>query len=136
MKLLVVTSAPISAEQLREAVPADVDPSEAEVMVVAPALQENPLKFWLSDADDAIARAEKVRRTTVERLGESGVAASGDTGESDPFDAIGDALMTFSADRIVLFTSPESEGRYREDVDVEELHERFGLPVDQATVAG
>jgi hypothetical protein len=136
MRLLVLTGEPISATQLREAVGSDVDPSDAEVMVVAPALQENPIKFWFSDADDAIARADAVRRATVERLGESGVAAAGDTGESDPLDAVGDALATFPADRIVLFTHPESEERYREDVDVDELRERFGLPVDRATVRG
>jgi hypothetical protein len=133
-KLLVLTSEPISGQQLREAVAGDVDPAEAEVMVIAPALQENPIKFWFSDADDAIARAEKVRSDTVEQLGDSGVAASADTGESDPFDAVRDALATFPADRIVLFKHAPEGQRYREDVDPEALRERFGLPVDQATV--
>jgi hypothetical protein len=54
MKVLVLTSEPITAQQLRGALGSDVDPSEAEVMVVAPALQESGIKFWLSDADDAI----------------------------------------------------------------------------------
>jgi hypothetical protein len=134
MKLLVLTSEPISATQLRDAIAEDVDPRDAEVLVVAPALQESPLKFWLSDADDAIARAEEVRRQSVDRLGQVGVAASGDTGESDPFEAIEDALGTFPADRIVLFVHPDSGQRYREDVDIAEIEERFGLPVDRATV--
>jgi len=136
MKLLVLTSEPVTAEQLRGAVQADLDPREAEVMVVAPALQENPLKFWLSDADEAIARAEEVRRESLRRLGEEGVSASGDTGESDPLEAIQDALNTFPADRIVLFVHPNPGQRYREDVDVAEIEERFGLPVDRATVNG
>ena len=112
MKLLVVTSEPISGQQLRDAVATDIDPADSEVMVVAPALQKNPIKFWLSDADDAIARAEEVRRKSIERLGESGVAATGDTGESDPFAAIYDALQTFDADRIVLFKHARGQ-RYR-----------------------
>jgi hypothetical protein len=132
MKLLVLTSEPISAEQLRGAVGADVDPQDAEVMVVAPALQESPLKFWFSDADAAIARAQEVRAETVERLGEEGVPASGDTGESDPIEAIADALQTFPADRVVLFTHPDDSQRYREDVDEREIEERFGVPVDRA----
>jgi len=132
MRLLVLTSEPISAGQLREAVPGDVSPQDTEVMVVAPALQQSPIKFWFSDADEAIGRAERVRRESVEQLGEEGVPASGDTGESDPLDAIQDALQTFDADRIVLFRHPDSQQRYREDVDVEEITERFGLPVDQA----
>jgi hypothetical protein len=135
MKLLVLTSEPISAQQLRDAIGDDVEPEKAEVMVVAPALQESPIKFWFSDADEAIERAEDVRRETVERLGQSGVSASGDTGESDPFAAIYDALASFNADRIVLFKRPGEDQAYREDVDAEKVRERFGLPVDEATVA-
>ena len=136
MKLLVLTSEPITAEQLREAVPGHSDPADAEVMVVAPALQQDALHFWLSDADEAIARAEAVRSETVDQLGSEGVPASGDTGESDPLLAITDALQTFSADRIVLFTHPDAEQRYREEVDADEIRERFGLPVDHAVVSG
>ena len=77
---------------------------------------------------------EEVRRESIERLGESGVAATGDTGESDPFAAIYDALQTFDADRIVLFKHARGQ-RYREDVDPAAVRERFGRPVDQATVS-
>jgi hypothetical protein len=134
MKVLVLTSEPITAQQLRDALSSDVDPTDVEVMVVAPALQDSGLKFWLSDADDAIARAEEVRRESIERLGDAGVSASGDTGESDPEEAIEDALKTFDADRIVLFTHEGDERRYREDLDGRELAERFGRPVDHAAV--
>jgi nucleotide-binding universal stress UspA family protein len=109
-----------------------VQPQDAEVMVVAPALQPNPIKFWLSDADDAIARAKEVGAETVEKLEQDGVAATGDTGESDPIEAIQDALASFDADRIVLFTRPGDQQGYREDVDAELLEERFGIPVDRA----
>ncbi len=134
MKVLVLTSESISAQQLRDALPDEFDPSDAEIMIVAPALQESPIKFWFSDADEAITKAEEVRRATVEQLGDAGVAASGDTGESDPLRAIEDALQTFDADRIVLFTHPGSRQSYREDIDIGKVRERFGLPVDQATV--
>ena|SRR5581483_6041933 len=134
MKLLVLTSEPISAAQLRNAVGIDVDPKEAEVLVVAPALQPSPVKFWLSDADDAIAKAESVSLQTVQELGSEGVPASGDTGESDPIDAIQDALATFDAERIVIFTRAQDEQGYREDVDPDEVKERFGVPVDRATL--
>jgi ribosomal protein L12E/L44/L45/RPP1/RPP2 len=135
MRLLVLTSEPITAAQLRDAVE-DGGPQaeDVEVMVVAPALQEDALHFWLSDADDAIARAEAVRSQTAVQLGEAGVPVSADTGDSDPEQAIEDALMTFRADRIVLFEHPPSEQRYRESVDVAEIQQRFGLPVDHATV--
>jgi hypothetical protein len=134
MKLLVLTSEPITAGQLRDALPGDIEPSDAEVMVVAPALQESGLRFWMSDADEAIAQADEVRREAVDKLGEDGISASGDTGESDPATAIQDALMTFEADRIVLFTHSGDEQEYLEDIDPEEIEDRFGVPVDRATV--
>src|SRR5580704_10416930 len=134
MKVLVLTSEPITADQLRGALRTDVDPSDAEVMVVAPAYAESGLKFWMSDADDAIAKAEQVRRDSVQELDKAGVPATGDTGESDPHTAIEDALKTFEADRIVVFTHTREDQRHREDLDRDELAERFGIPVDQAVV--
>ena len=135
MKLLVLTSEPITADQLRGALRADVDPSDAEVMVVAPAYAVSGLRFWMSDADDAIAKADQVRRDSVEELGKAGIPASGDTGESDPHTAIEDAFKTFDADRIVVFTHEGDDQRYREDLDRDELAERFGVPVDHSSVA-
>jgi hypothetical protein len=130
MKVLVLASEPVSAQQLRDALPGDIDPEQGEVMIVAPALQESALRFWFSDADEAIARAEKVREQTEEQLGEAGVSTRSETGESDPLDAIEDALNTFKADRIVLFGSSGSD-RYKE-IEPETVRERFGLPVDTA----
>jgi hypothetical protein len=134
VRLLVLTTEPVSAGQLRDALPAGTDPQDAEVMVVAPALHRSALRFWLSDADEAIGRADEVRRASVEQLGDEGVAARGDTGEADPAEAVRDALETFPADRIVVFTRPDNEQRYREDVDGRQLEGRFGIPVTQAQV--
>ncbi len=76
-----------------------------------------------------------MRRETVEQLGQEGVPASGDTGESDPLLAIQDALQSFYADRIVVFTHGGEDQDYREDFDAGEIEERFGLPVDHARVS-
>jgi hypothetical protein len=135
MKILVLTTEPVTADQLRAALPADSDPEDAEVMVVAPALHKNALRFWVSDADEAISKADDVRHQSVEQLGADGVSASGDTGEGDPDEAIEDALKTFPADRILIFTHPDSEQRYKEGVDPDELQQRFGVPVTQASTA-
>ena len=135
MKVLVVTSEPITAQQLRDALPHDANTENAEIMVLAPALQQSPLKFWLSDADEAIARAEQVRAETVEQLSEEGVQAAGTTGEADPMLAIQDALNRFPAERIVLFTHGSDGQAYREGVEGSEIEERFGIPVSHA-VAG
>jgi hypothetical protein len=134
MNVLVLTPEPIGAEQLRDALRAELEPADTQVMVIAPALHEGPLKFWLSDADEAIAKADRVQRDTLEQLDNAGVPAAADTAEGDPLEAIEDALQTFPADRIVLFTHPEGAQRYREDVDPSELERRFGVPVDPARV--
>jgi hypothetical protein len=130
MKILVIASEPISADRLRAAFGGPAD--DAEVLVVAPALHRTALRFWLSDADEAIRRAELVQRETVEGLDDAGVDAHGLTGESDPFKAVEDALVTFPAERIVLFSRPVSERRYDEGIDADELQQRFGLPVQRA----
>ena len=129
-----LTSEPVSAGQLRDALPGEADPTDAEVMVVAPALHASALRFWLSDADEAIARAEEVRRRSAEQLGAEGVSAAADTGESNPEDAVEDVLKTFAADRILVFTHVGGEQRYREDVDTGALESRYGIPVTQARI--
>jgi hypothetical protein len=126
-KILVLVSEPTSGEALKKAVGSE-RAQEAEVLVVAPALNSK-LRFWVSDSDSAIGRAEEVQQETVERMDEQGVDAAGDTGESDPLLALQDALQTFPADEIVLFTHPGSENNWLEEGLVEEAQSRFGTPV-------
>jgi hypothetical protein len=130
MRVLVIASETISADRLRAALGGASD--EAEIMIVAPALHRSALRFWLSDADEAIARAELVARETVEGLDDAGLDARGDTGEGDPIQAVADVLVTFPAERIVLFTRRGSAQRYDEGIDADALQQRFGVPVQQA----
>ena len=58
--------------------------------------------------------------------------ATGDVGESDPAQAIDDALATFAADRIVIFSHPEGDRDYRED---ESLEDRWNIPVTHAVIS-
>jgi hypothetical protein len=130
VKVLVVASEPIDAAALRTALE-DAPPDDTEVLVVAPALHDSKIRFWMSDDDDAIARAQAVQEESVERLTEGGVDAVGDTGEADPLVAIGDALATFPAERIVVAGHYAGENAYREGGLAEAARERFGLPVEQ-----
>src|SRR3954453_11205806 len=122
-KILAVVSEPVSADALKSLI-GEQGAQDAEVLVVAPALQSKR-RFFLADPDPAIERAEQVQEETVERLDEEGVDAAGDTGESDPLLAIQDALQTFQADEIVLFTHPSGDQNWLEDGLVEEAEERF-----------
>jgi hypothetical protein len=130
VKLLVVTPEPVDARMVRETLGAEVE--GAEVLVVSPATNRSRLAFWVSDPDEAIAEADQAQEETVERLEEAGVDAAGDTGESEPAVAIQDALATFAADRILIFSHPDLD--YREDAGLADAEARFGVPVTHAQI--
>jgi hypothetical protein len=132
VKLLVLTPEPIDADLLRSAVDEDIE--GAEVLVISPASNESKIAFWVSDSDDAIEEAETAQVDTVERLEEAGIDAAGDTGESEPAVAIQDALATFPADRILIFSHPEGDRDYREDESLADAEQRFGVPVTHAII--
>ena len=102
-------------------------------MVVAPALHASALRFWVSDADEAIKRADAVRRESAEQLGDDGVAAVADTGEGD-IEAVQDALRPSPPTGSSSSRTPPV-GALRRGRERAELRERFGLPVDRAEVA-
>jgi hypothetical protein len=132
-KVLALVAEPISADALRSALGEGAE--QAEVKVVAPAF-DSKVRFWTSDSDEAIERAEDVQQESVERLGEAGVDAVGDTGESDPLLALHDALATFPAEEIVICAHPEGDRNWAEDELVEQASERFDVPVRQIEVGG
>jgi hypothetical protein len=131
-KILALVSEPVSGEALKKAVGRE-RAETAEVLVVAPALNTRR-HFLLSDVDSAIERAEEVQEETVERMEEEGVDAAGDTGESDPLLAIQDALQTFPADEIVLFTHTSGKQNWLEEGLVDEARDRFGRPVEHILI--
>jgi hypothetical protein len=133
VKLLVLTPEPVDADMLRKTLGDEVE--GAEVLVVSPATNQSKVAFWVSDPDEAIAEAEEAQTETVERLEEAGVDAAGDTGESEPAVAIQDALATFKADRIVVFSHPEGDRDYREDDGLADAEERFGVPLTHALIS-
>jgi len=122
VKIIAMAAEPISPDVLRSAVGDGAD--DAEVLVVAPALNSK-VRFWVSDPDPAIHRAEDVAKESVDRLEEEGVQAHGETGESDPLLALQDALATFEAENIVLITHPGGELNWLEDGMVDQVRERW-----------
>ena len=123
MNLLVLAPEPVDAAAIRAALPGE-DLEGAQVMVVSPAHEPSGIKFWMSDADDAIVRAEQAKDETVESVRAEGAAVRGTTGEGDPLTALQDALATFPADRILIF------GQHDEAL-AGQASERFGVPVDR-----
>ncbi len=130
MKLLLIAGEIPDAQTVRDVAGTD----EVEVYVVAPALEDSAVRFWVSDVDDAIARAREVQQQAVSDLRDAGVDAAGDVGEAEPLQAIEDAMAVFPADRVLLLTHDDDERAYRED-ELDEVRQRLGVPVDVQRVA-
>ena len=122
-KVLVLASETISGEVVREAIGSD-RAEDAEVLVVAPALNSK-LRFLASDPDGAIERAEEVQEESVQQMNEEGLDAAGDTGESDPLQAIQDALATFRAEEIVICIHRAGKKNWLEEGVVDQVRELY-----------
>jgi hypothetical protein len=130
VKLLVLATDPVDADDVRGALPDD-DLEGAEVLVVSPAVNESPVAFWVSDSDEAIAEAQSAAEQTADALREGGAQARAKTGESETLLALQDALATFPADRVLVFAREDQGARYREDDVLSEAQRRFGVPVTE-----
>lgn len=134
MRLLVLSADPVDAATVRSALGDGAELEGADVLVVSPALNQSALAFWVSDSDEAIADAESAAQQTVTALADPAGRVHGEVGESEPLLALQDAMATFAADRILVFTRPEDEQRYKEDDVVGEARRTFRVPVDERTV--
>jgi len=133
MKLLVLATDPVDADDLRGALDGE-DLDRAEVLVVSPAVNQSPIAFWMSDSDEAIREAESTAEKTAAALRAEGARTRAQTGESDPLLALQDALTTFPADKVVVFARGDEESRrYREEDVLGEAERRFGVPVAEVT---
>ena len=135
MRLLVLSADPVDAAAVRSALGSDAALEAADVLVVSPALNQSALAFWVSDSDEAIADATSAAQASVAALGEQAGRVRGEVGESEPLLALQDAMAMFAAERILVFTRPEDEQRYREDDVIGEAERRFGVPVVERTLS-
>ena len=133
MRILVLATDAVDAGDVRAALPGEDDLEGAEVLVVAPAVNESPLAFWVSDSDEAIVEAESTAQRTAQALSEGGARTTATTGESEPLLALQDALATYQADHVLIFVRSEDQARYREDDVVGEAERRFGVPVTEVS---
>jgi hypothetical protein len=106
--------------------------SDVDVHVVAPASGLSRLAWLATDVDDAredaARRADGVARAVPTDRVETQV------GDTDPVQAIRDALTTFPADEIVVLTAPEDQLSWLEAGAAETADERFDLPVTHLVV--
>jgi len=132
-RILVVANETVSGEALRETIERLAYGYDAEVLVVCPALNTR-FKHWLSDVDDAITAATGRLEASLAALAELGISAQGRVGDSDPVQAIEDALQTFPADDIIVSTHPHGRSNWLEKGVVERAREHFDQPITHVVV--
>jgi hypothetical protein len=135
-RILLVTTAPVSPEQLRQVLPDSISRDELAVLVVVPTLAETERRFVIGDASEAVEHAETVARRTVAALRQAGIHVSGHIGAADPAVALSDGLRTYDAERVVVMRSHHGARRYLEDVPLAEAAEAFHVPVTEVAAGG
>lgn len=132
-RILVIANETVAGQALLQTIQDRLRDQVAEVLVVCPALTGR-LRRWFSDVDAGVAKASQRLEVSLAELTMLGVAAEGQIGDSDPLQAIEDALRVFEADEIVISTHPPGRSNWLERRVVERAGERFGLPLTHVIV--
>jgi hypothetical protein len=133
-RLLVVATAPVDEETIREEVRRHSGDEEAEVRVVAPAADLSPLQWLANEEDDARARAEERAEETAAAADAEAARVEASVGDPDPVQAIEDVLRDFPADELIVVTREGDDASFLEQDADEAAYERFGIPVTHLTV--
>ncbi|HEX8690655.1 MAG TPA: hypothetical protein VF729_10485, partial [Solirubrobacterales bacterium] len=105
-RLLVVANETVGGEALLAEIRNRCRGRNAEVLVVTPALTASRAAHWASDVDEGMEMARQRMELSLIAIGELGIEARGEIGDSDPNVAIEDALRVFPADEVVISTHP------------------------------
>jgi hypothetical protein len=132
-RVLVVANETVAGQRLREEVKRASEGVQEQVLVICPALN-SPLKHWTSDHDEARREAHQRLNRSLRQLEDDGIAAFGEVGDSDPLQAMEDALRMFAADEIIVSTHPEGRSNWLEKGVVEGARERFAVPITHVVV--
>jgi hypothetical protein len=132
-RLLVVATAPVEESLLRERLREHAGP-DAEVRVIAPASDLSPLQWLASDEDEARGEAAEIARSVGKTAEPEAGRVNAEVGDSDPVQAIEDALRQFPADEVLVVTRPGEEASWLEQDTAEEASERFDVPVTHLVV--
>jgi hypothetical protein len=126
--ILVVANRTCPCPILLDEVARRVGDAPVDVLVVVPALNSR-LRHWLSDVDDAVARAHDRLALALAELRTRGISAHGEVGDANPLVAIEDALAGFAASAIVIATLPPGRSNWLERGLIDKARARFDVPV-------
>jgi hypothetical protein len=132
-RILVVANETVGGSALLEQIRNRSEGVNEHVLVVVPALN-SPLKHWTSDEDGAREAAQERLEASLRAMRAAGIDARGEVGDSDPLQAIEDALRTFAPDELIISTHPPERSHWLERGVVVGARERFALPVTHVVV--
>jgi hypothetical protein len=132
-RLLVVATAPVEEAVLRDRVREHAGP-DAEVRVVAPASDLSPLEWLATDEDEARGEAADIAHSAERAVQPEAGRVETEVGDSDPVQAIEDALRQFPADEVIVVTRTDDEAGWLEKDSAAAASERFGVPVTHLVV--
>jgi GABA permease len=132
-RILVVANETVGGPELLTEIQARSEGRRARVLVVCPALN-SPLRHWVSDEDEARAKAQTRLDDSLGSMRAVGLDAEGEIGDGDPIQAIEDGIRTFQPDELVISTHPPGRSHWLERGVVEKARERFELPVTHVVV--
>ncbi len=132
-RILVIANETVGGEALRDMIREKSEGYREQVLVVCPALN-SPLRHWASDEDPARRDALERLDRSLARLAHLGISASGEVGDSEPLQAIEDALRTFGADEVIISTHPEGRSHWLEKGIVRGARQRFAVPITHVVV--
>jgi hypothetical protein len=130
-RVLLVATAPVSAEQLKRVVPQSIGVDELAVLVVVPTLAATERRLRTGSATEAVEHAEGIARDTVQALRSAGVHVAGHIGPADPAVALADGLRTYDAERVVVMREHPGARRYLEDVPLAQAAQAFDVPLTE-----
>jgi GABA permease len=133
-RLLVVANETVGGEPLLDEIRDRCRTRDSEILVVTPALPTSRAAHWASDVDEAMELARQRMELSLIAIGELGLKARGEVGDSDPNVAIEDALRVFPADEIVISTHPPERSRWLEHGVVDRAREQIELPISHVVV--
>jgi membrane protein implicated in regulation of membrane protease activity len=132
-RILVVANETVAGRALRKEIVHRARGADTEILVVVPALNTR-LRHWTSDEDRARAEARERVERSLAALREAGIEARGEVGDSDPIQAIEDALRTFGADEIIISTHPPGRSNWLERNVIDRARETYGCPIAHVVV--
>jgi GABA permease len=132
-RILVIANETVGGSALLDQIREHARGVNEHVLVVVPALN-SPLRHWTSDEDGAREAAQQRLDASLAAMRSAGIDATGEVGDSDPLQAIEDAIRTFAPDELIISTHPPERSHWLERGVVSGARERFALPVTHVVV--